>query len=316
MTEVGFPYQVFDVLRSYTWSALVVEGQTTLVRAFEPDGHREFTLAFAIGDGSKTQYESGRGMGAAGKVDMVTVSSHVISLFKKNPVTPRKPMFRVELTPLSKGPLSFASPDVDELDEQRNVVLPDVGPGKYRIRLHDWQGAQGLESGSLFDREVVAPTGGGGKVRVELGAGCITGNVPAPKSVFGRSVEVTAVAKASRTPARRAHCDFEGNFCLRYLSPGTYSLFFNDPKSGYCRVDDVEVPAGVVDVGERSLSRGASLSGAIHFARPSRVPDEIVAVDPSGVSVRRAFEVYSSFDRFELAGLWPGHWTVSAKEPR
>ena len=69
----------------------------------------------------------------------------------------------------------------------------------------------------------------------------------------------------------------------------------------------------MVDIGERSLSGGARLSGTIQFARPSRVPDEIVAVGPSGVSVHRAFSNESSFDRFELAGLWPGHWTVSAR---
>ncbi len=42
-------------------------------------------------------------------------------------------------------------------------------------------------------------------------------------------------------------------------------------------------------------------------------PTKCVAVGPSGVSVRQAFVVYSSFDRVELAGLWPGHWIVSAR---
>jgi hypothetical protein len=39
----------------------------------------------------------------------------------------------------------------------------------------------------------------------------------------------------------------------------------------------------------------------------------VVASDPSGISVRQAFPIASSCDRFELAGLWPGHWTVSAR---
>jgi hypothetical protein len=29
--------------------------------------------------------------------------------------------------------------------------------------------------------------------------------------------------------------------------------------------------------------------------------------------VRQEFQVYSSFDRIELSGLWPGHWTVSVR---
>jgi hypothetical protein len=130
---------------------------------------------------------------------------------------------------------------------------------------------------------------------------------------YERPVEVTAVVKGSRTPSRRTRCDDQGNFCVRYLSPGIYSLFIHDPNSGFCRVDDVEVTANAVDVGGRVLSAGATVNGAIHFARPSRVPEEVVATGPSGVTVRRAYQVYSSFDRFEIAGLWPGHWTFSAR---
>jgi hypothetical protein len=75
----------------------------------------------------------------------------------------------------------------------------------------------------------------------------------------------------------------------------------------------VEVASGVVDVGERTLSPGATVNGAIHFARPSRLPDAIVATGPSGVSVRQEVPIYSSFDRVELAGLWPRRWTISAR---
>ncbi len=89
LTTVGFPYQVFDVIETYTWSALVVEGQTTDVRAFDPEGRRWFTLAFEIGDGSKAQFESGSGLGASRKVDNVTVSSRLSSALEKKAVTPR-----------------------------------------------------------------------------------------------------------------------------------------------------------------------------------------------------------------------------------
>jgi hypothetical protein len=43
------------------------------------------------------------------------------------------------------------------------------------------------------------------------------------------------------------------------------------------------------------------------------IPDVVVAVGPSGVSVRREFPKSSSFDHFELAGLWPGFWAISAR---
>jgi hypothetical protein len=152
-------------------------------------------------------------------------------------------------------------------------------------------------------------------VRIALGAGSITGKIPAPKVPYERLVEVTAVAKGSRAPAQRTTCDFDGNygnFCVRYLSPGSYSVFIHDPRSGFCRVDDVEVPAGEVSVGERELSAGATVIATIQFVSPTRVPDEFIAVGPLGVRVRRVFPMSSSFDRVELAGLWPGRWTLSA----
>jgi hypothetical protein len=313
LTIVGFPNQVFDFVTSYAWEALVVEGQTTVVHAFDPEEPRRFTLAFDIGDGSKAQYESGTGLGAARKVDNVTITSRFFAEMEKKDVTPHEPTFRVWLRPLSKDPLSFEQPDLHELDAQRRVVLPDVGPGNYRLYIYDWLGMRGLDSGPLFERDVVVPPGGRGEVHIPLGAGCITGIVHPPAGSYRRTVEVTAVAKGNHSPSRRTRCDGEGNFCVRYLSPGTYSLFVNDAASGFCRVDDVTVPAGVVDIGERALSAGAKVTGTIHFPRLSRVPDEVVAVGPLGVSVRREFERYSACDRIDLSGLWPGHWVISAR---
>ncbi len=294
---VGVPEAFFDVIETHSWRIVVAEGQTTRVHGFEPDAHRRFTLDFAIGDGSKAQYESGTGLGAARKVDNMTT---------------REPMFRVELVPLSKGPLSFAEPDWVQLDAAQAIVLPDVGPGTYRLRLYDWLGRTDLDSGPLFDGEVIVPAGGNGKVRIPLGGGCITGKVPAPRRNFDRPIEATAVPREGHGPPRRARCDDDGNFCVRYITPGRYTLFVHDPEAGYCRIDDVNVPAGVVDVAARTFVRGAAIRGEIRFARPTRVPTAVVATDASGATVRQEFPSWSSCDRIELMGLWPGRWTVSA----
>jgi hypothetical protein len=312
LTTVGFPFQVFDVISAYKWSVLVVEGKTTVVQAFDPEKQREFSLAIAIGDGSRTQFQSGTGLAAARKVDNVTVDPRTSSMLRMLGMGQREPMFRVELMPVSKGPLSFAKLDWFKLDGRGTIVLPDVGAGTYRARGYDWLGLVGLDSKPLFDREVVVPPGGKGAVEIPLGAGCITGKIPALNDNYWRPVEVTAVANENHAVTRQARCDNDGNFCVRYLAPGAYSLFIHDPKSGYCRVDHIDVPAGVVDIGERTLSPGATIGGEIHFKRPSPVPDEVFAVEASGASVRQAFPVYSSFDRVQLTSLWPGRWTVSA----
>jgi hypothetical protein len=222
-------------------------------------------------------------------------------------------MFRVELIPLSKAPLAFDDDEWHEINGEEQIVLPDVGAGTYRLRLHDWLGWRDLEGGVLFDREIVVAEGPRSPVIVPLGAGCVTGKIPPPKETYERPVEVTAIARGARVPSPRARCDSDGNFCVRYLAPGTYTLFVHDPNAGYCRVDDVVVPSGVVDVGERTLDPGATVTGLIHFVRPSPVPDAVVATDASGVTVTRAFEVNSSSDHINIHGLWRGRWTIEAR---
>ena len=102
----------------------------------------------------------------------------------------------------------------------------------------------------------------------------------------------------------------EGHFCVRYLDPGDYTLFAHDPKAGWSRVENVHVASNVTDIGERRLARGGTIRGNISFGRPCVVPDAVVATGPTGVSLTIPSAVYSSFDRFELGGLWPGSWTI------
>ena len=139
----------------------------------------------------------------------------------------------MELTPLSKGPLSHARPDWEGLDAQRRIVfVPDVGSGTTASRLKDWLGLVNLDGEPLFDR------GGDRDFRSpQRGAsnwerGVPPGKIPAPNENFARPVEVTAVLRGSGTPSRRTRCDYDGNFCVRYLSPGTYSVLIHDLEDG------------------------------------------------------------------------------------
>ena len=237
----------------------------------------------------------------------------MFSDLEKTGATPREPMFRVELVPVSKDPLAFARPDWEQLDAQRKLVLPDVGPGTYRLRVYDWLG--------LATRQRASVRPGSGRAarrsrRRARRAGrrlyhgqdpCAKGRLRAtrggdrrgegkPYSVATGGAATTTATSASATCRRvPTHCSLTTR------------------SRAFCRLDDVEVPPGVVDVGERTLSAGATISGAIQFVRPSRVPDEVRGGRPIGRLGAQAFAVYSSFDRVELAGLWPGHWTVSAR---
>jgi hypothetical protein len=279
-------------------------------------------LAFAIGDGSNAQYESGTGQSASRVISDAKVESESRTTFGNGDVTTPEPLFGAVLIPFSKDPISFGQPDWLHPDANRKVVLNDVAPGSYRLLVYDrlatragaWHppGWSALDDDRLIDRQVIVTLGGHDQVQIVLGAGSISGKLAdCPKDLYRSPMEAIAVATRSDGQSRRAELQFNGSFCIRYLTPGTYSLYIHGPKSGYCRIDNVEVPAGSVDVGEQRLATGATVISTIHFPRLSRLPTELVATDPAGVSLRQVFKVFSSFDRVELGGLWPGRWALS-----
>ena len=307
-------YCVIDqyVQEAHIWSTQVVEGQTTEVHAFDPGRARPLAIRFEIGDGTDAQFEAGTGRAAKRLVDNVTKWDELV--FGEKGMTTkqslREPMFHLELTPHSREPLSFSEPDWQRLDPTRKVILPDIGPGAYRLRVLDWLGSTDLTDGLLFEGEVaVAP---GKPISIPLGAGCITGKCPKNDGYYRRVVVVATPRDGKGTP-RRTRCDGDGNFCVRYLTPGHYAIYALDPKIGWDRVEDVAVDVGAVDIGDLRMRPGGTVAGTIAFPRPGPVPDEVVATDDAGIALTTKFEVYSSFDRFELRGLWPGRWTVAAR---
>ncbi|MDR3618588.1 MAG: hypothetical protein P4L85_04495 [Paludisphaera borealis] len=296
LVKLGFPTPGFDAMSAQEWTAQVVEGQTTQTRLFDPSESRPLAVAFQIGDGSNAQYESGTGLGAERLVRYVTT---------------RPPMLRLDLVPHSRQPLSFVDPDWEELDERGRVTLSDVTPGKYRLRVVDYLGSSDSKDGVVAERDVTVTTDQTA-LKLSLGGGCITGRILGAKGFSGLGDEVVALPRDGKPP-RFAHCDEEGNFCVRYLDPGLYTLLAHDPKAGWSRVENVAVASNVVDVGGHRLAPGGTILGSIAFPRPCAVPDEVVATGPGGVVLRLPFEDYSSFDRFELDGLWPGVWTITAR---
>lgn len=311
MVRVGFQYQIFDVIHSHVWAARVVEGRTTEVHAFEPGRSRPLAIRFDVGDGTDAQSLAGSGRDAKRLVDNITRKpSYFLDDAEKaaKTVATRPPLFFPELQAHSREPLSFSEPDWAEPDARRQIVLPDVAPGAYRLRVLDWLGSADLTDGLLLDEDItVAPDK---PIRIPLGAGCITGKCP-KNDDYHRPVVVVATPRGGKGPSRRSRCDGDGNFCVRYLAPGRYTLRALDPALGWARVDDVAVGVGATDVGELRMQSGGTLAASIAFRRPGPVPDEVVATDAAGIALTARFEVYSSFDRVTFRGLWPGRWAVA-----
>ena len=246
-------------------------------------------------------------------MDNVTVIPRALTEFDRNGASAKEPSFLVEFVPRSKHQFAFPYPGFKALDARRRLVLPDVNPGRYQLRLFDWLGKGGLHSEPLFDREVEVPPGGRGALRIALGGGCITGKVLASREFFGQPIEVIAMANGNNGLSRWAYCDYDGNFCVRYLSPGVYTLYIRDVQSGSLRLENLNVSASILDVGEHMLAPGATIACNLRFDGLSLVPEDLVAIGPSGERLRREFAPYSSFDHDEFTALWPGHWTVLAQ---
>jgi hypothetical protein len=275
----------------------VLEGQTTEVRFFEPAATWDFRCHFVMGDGSRSQFLSATGMGATRKVRNVTT---------------RAPLFRVQLVPKEARPASFSTPDWEELDNQNQIVVRDVHPGKYRVVIDDWLMSRGfVEPLSERDLEI---TPHHSALTVPLGAGSITGAVQWSKQ-YRHMIHVIGVGKRSRA-VRHARCDDKGNFCVRYLPPDDYVLFAHDDDAGWCRLGEASVANNTSDIGIHKLAPGAAITGRLplHLATDRSV--SIVAIDLHGIAIESPNRDVDGPPRtgFTISGLWPGKWLVMLKK--
>jgi hypothetical protein len=308
LVKIGFPYATFDVIYADEWTAQVLPGQTTQVHLFDAENNHPFAVDVHIGDGSKAAYNSGSGFGTSRTVENVTMLDRLFARFAFSKPAPR---VYVDLIPRPGQPLSFVDPDWMKLEATGRLVLTDVSPGDYKMHVLDWQGLRDFTDGVLFERDITIAADST-STQVPLGAGCITGRFLGAGEYLNR-IEVVAVTAERRGLPRRSHCDMAGNFCLRYLDAGRYTLFAHYPKVGWSRADNIVVAANAVDAGEHRLVPGGSIVGSIWFPRPGLVPSEIIATGPAGAVLQVPFAVYSSFDQFELDGLWPGKWNIAVR---
>ncbi len=326
--SLGFLNIMSDVIEVDTQDVEVSENQTTEMRLLGPAGSRSLAVELRIGDGSKAQCRSGSpladqpravdvaepGSTLPPQPERLPLASPQLSPSSNptsNPLTALEPSYRVELIPLSGRPLSSVRSDWVEFDSLDQLVLPDVSPGAYRLRVVGRFDLSNSGTEAIFERDITAPTDAK-PVKVSLGAGSIKGRFLGAGDFAGGSIEVIAVARGEQGVTRRTRCNIDGNFCVRYLDAGTYTLFAHFPKGSWCRVDNLTVASNVIDIGERRLVGGATVRGSISFRRPCPPPDEVMATGPSQVSLE-PFKLDSGVDQFELGGLWPGRWTLTAR---
>lgn len=293
--RVGARYYYADIIFSDLINVRVSPAETVHAMVNNPDPNCAAKFRVVIGDGSAKQRATGSGSGAKRLVDNATT---------------RELMFRVELEPLSAGVRVL--PDMSDCrrpDANDILTLRDVPANKYRLRVFDWLG--GSEDGPLYQREIEVRSGGD-PIQIPLGAGAITGQFRAADHKRNRP-HVVGVETQGRNHTRRAHCDSEGNFCIRFLPPGQYVLYGHAEGSGFCQTSAVSVADEIVEIGSHLLAPGAAIRGTLRIAKPLAAPlDTVRLTDAHGVAFNMPYSDECDSGAFELLDLWPGTWTVAA----
>ena len=290
--HVSIPWNATaDIVSSHGRDIIVAEGRQTEVRFFDPDGAWDVTLRVKIGDGSPEQYASGTGGGAKRPVGNVTT---------------REPAFSVELAPKEDGPGSWCAQDFEELREGR-ILLPDVSPGTYRLRMFEWMGSRGFTEGLVSEAEIeVGPDRR--TFDVSLGGGSVGGKVRWTTD-NSRMIQVIAMETTTRA-LRLARADDKGNFCARFLPDGRYVLYAHDGTAGWCRMGEATVKGGSVDVGEHELRAGGSIEAAVELPPGTTLPVMLRVTDAQGIRVEALDPLWKSQGACAVRSLWPGEWTV------
>ena len=282
-----------DIVDAHVRHVRVIPGQTTEVRFFDPNDKNGLTFEFAIGDGSKEQFQTGTGMAAQRKVGNITT---------------REPKFYIRLTPKAEKPGSIPKPDWHTLEspEHPRVKLADVSPGTYRVWVGDFLGSIGFH-GELYQTEIEVKANAP-PVRIPLGAGSVTGEVNWATD-YRHMIQVLAVSEDGKMH-RSTRCDDHGHFCVRYLPDGRWTLYAHDEKAGWCRIGTATVKADTKDIGEHKLAPGGTVTGKIALGKEGRIGNAVVAMDSHGFTIEALDFADGTVNEFAIGGLWPGTWTL------
>jgi len=289
------PYCVSsDRCLEYARNIQVQPGATTEVRfSFGGDTRWNLPIDIIVGDGSQAQFLTGTGMGAKRKVRNVTTLT---------------PAFRFEFEPEPGQSVSWPDEWVwnsIESSESNRITLRDVHPGRYRLQIGDWLGTRGFQC-TLHSIEVEMREGMDA-IRMRLGGGSITGRI---RHTRRRYFRVVARSTEDTELQRIARCDGDGDFCVRYLPPGRYTLYAHDYDAGWRNLGSTSVNNDITDVGEHRLIAGASLEVQVKLLNHTALPDTLVAMDQHGVAIEAPDYEILNGQHYSIGNLWPGHWDV------
>jgi hypothetical protein len=287
---VHFP-QVFDVVPTAGWTIQVVPGKTSEVRTFDRGKGSRLATSIVVGDGSRRHFELGSRNRAP---------DHTLMAFLKP-----DPSFKLEIVPHANETSSFSEEsNPGNLSDRYRVLVKDVSPGSYHLRLLDASGGFKLDGGLLYEGEVVIKDGAQ-PARIALNAASIVGTVG---GIEGG--EVIAIDRTAKARPRRGPSFSDETFSIQFVPDGTYQLIARDPGKGWCRGPQVEVRNDVAKAAPMKLIPGGEIHGKIVARTPCEIPDAVVAVDAEGIEICDERFGGNGLMQYRIPHLWPGEWTI------
>jgi hypothetical protein len=268
LVTVAFPYQAApDYGVAFQWSVQVVAGATTEIRAFDPEIDRSLTVPVVVGDGSRAQLDS--------------ESAHLAIKELEREPEERQALFALELTP-SPGWIQSVSCFVPEglpCEDLGRLVIGDVPPGRYRLRLFEVREPYAQARNLLHESELTIKRGTQ-LDRIVVPSSSITGRVEG-----GSWTHVIAIHQGG-TQHPRSEGAAGGRFSIPYVGAGNYTLLAHDYENGWARLSSLQVGGGINDAGTLTLIPGGVVSGSIVARTPCPVPTAVVAVDSPALRSR------------------------------
>jgi hypothetical protein len=285
------PRERSDHARGFTWCAQVAAGKTTEVHPFRRGEGSQLALSIVVGDGSPGQFEL-----ACSEYPQFRDYGHIFHT--DGP-------FDLEVSAPANVPCCFTWPTSHgNVSDRNHMVLRDVSPGQYHVRLLFLDLNPQLAGNLLYEADL-SVTPGGQPAIVALEAASIEGKV-----LGGRFGSILAVDQKSRQRPRRVRYYGDESFSIPFVRNGTYRLFAHDDRRGWCRGPQIEVRNGITKAPAMKLVPGGEVRGKIIARKPCAIPDAVVAIDRDGIEIADESSHGCSLLQFRIPHLWPGEWTI------
>ena len=203
-------------------------------------------------------------------------------------------------------------------------VLKDISPGKYRVCYTTLQDRCGLYDDSIrppLSEALDVHSKSAEPLRFRLPAASVRVEYEHPTEDvkdYGEAL-LMAVREGGKV-VRRESARYEATSWLGdpslspyldFVPPGCYTLVGWREDFGWARSGPINVEEGkITDGGVLKFHPGGTLQGRIALPDVCAVPDRVVAVDETGLTIPVKSEWTRGGYKFAVRDLWPGKWTL------